>query len=140
MRFVIDNSVVMRWLFGDGSLEDIEYAERILEILKAEGNMAMAPAIWPLEVGNVIARAEARNLLQEARSAEFLGILQEMPIEIETRSTEHALTDTLQLARRHNLSTYDASYLELALLDGLPLATNDVDLRKALARTGGLLA
>ena len=64
MRFVIDNSVVMRWLFGDGSLEDIEYAERILEILKAEGNMAMAPAIWPLEVGNVIARAEARNLLQ----------------------------------------------------------------------------
>ncbi|MGB8241078.1 MAG: hypothetical protein WCE66_08600, partial [Azonexus sp.] len=52
-------------------LEDIEYAERILEIRKAEGNMAMAPAIWPLEVGNVIARAEARNLLQEARSAEF---------------------------------------------------------------------
>ena len=63
MRFVIDNSVVMRWLFGDGSLEDIEYAERILEILKVEGNMAMAPAIWPLEVGNVIVRAEARNFL-----------------------------------------------------------------------------
>jgi predicted nucleic acid-binding protein len=56
------------------------------------------------------------------------------------RSTEHALTDTLQLARRHNLSTYDASYLELALRDGLPLATNDADLRNALARTGGLLA
>ena len=33
MRFVVDNSVVMRWLFGDGSPEDIEYAERILEIL-----------------------------------------------------------------------------------------------------------
>lgn len=140
MRFVIDKSVVMRWLFGDGSPENIEYAERILEILKVEGNIAMTPAIWPLEVGNVIARAEARNLLQEARSAEFLGILQKMPIEIETRSTERALTDTLQLARRHNLSTYDASYLELALRDGLPLATNDVDLRKTLARTGGLLA
>jgi hypothetical protein len=103
MHFVIDNSVVLLWLFGDRSLEDIEYAERILEILKAESNMAMAPAIWPLEVGNVIVRAEARNLLQEARSAEFLGILHEMPIEIEVRTTERALTDTLQLARRHNL-------------------------------------
>ena len=78
--------------------------------------------------------------MQEARSAEFLGILQKMPIEIETRSTERALTDTLQLARHHNLSTYDASYLELALRNGLPLATNDVDLRKTLARTGGSLA
>jgi len=140
MRFVIDNSVVMRWLFGDGSLGDIEYAERILEILKAEGNVVMAPAIWPLEVGNVIAWPEARNLLKEARSAEFLGILQEMPIEIETQSTERTLTDTLQLARRHNLSTYNASYLELALRDGLPLATNDADLRKALTGTGGMLA
>ena len=93
-----------------------------------------------LDIGNVVARAEVRNMLQEARSAEFLGILQEMPIEIEVRSTERALTDTLQLARRYNLSTYDASYLELALREGLPLATNDADLRKVLARTGGVLA
>ena len=140
MRFVIDNSVVMRWLFGDRASADIDYAERILGIMQKDGSVAMAPAVWPLEVGNVIVRAESRNLIPEARSAEFLALLQDMAIEIEFRSTERALTDTLQLARRHKLSTYDASYLELALREGLPLATNDADLRKALARTGGALA
>lgn len=100
----------------------------------------MAPTVWPLEVGNVIARAESRNLLPETRSAEFLALLQDMAIEIELRSSERALTDRLQLARRHKLSTCDASYLELALREGLPLATNDIDLRKAITRTGCALA
>ena len=140
MRFVIDNSVVMRWLFGDRASADIDYAERILGIMQKDGSVATAPAVWPLEVGNVIVRAESRNLIPEARSAQFLALLQDMAIEIEFRSTERALTDTLQLARRHKLSTYDASYLELALREGLPLATNDADLRKALERTGGALA
>ena len=140
MRFVIDNSVVMRWLFGDGDSADIDYANKILGFMQEDGSVAMAPVVWPLEVGNVIVRAESRNLLPEARSAEFLALLQDMAIEIELRSSERALTDTLQLARRHKLSTYDASYLELALREGLPLATNDVGLRKALARTGGTLA
>ena len=94
MRFVIDNSVVMRWLFGDRASADIDYAERILGIMQKDGSVAMAPAVWPLEVGNVIVRAESRNLLPEARSAEFLALLQDMAIEIEFRSTERALTDT----------------------------------------------
>jgi predicted nucleic acid-binding protein len=140
MHFVLDNSIVMRWLFGDGSPQDLEYAQRILEIMKLDDSVAAVPSVWPLEVGNVIARAEAKNLLREARSAEFLGILQEMSIEVDPRSSQHALGDTLQLARRYGLSTYDAAYLELALREGLPLATNDSDLQKALAKAGGSLA
>lgn len=140
MHFVLDNSIVMRWLFGDGSPEDLDYAQRILEIMKQDESVALVPAVWPLEVGNVIARAEAKNLLREARSAEFLGILQEMSIKVDPRSSQHALGDTLQLARRYGLSTYDAAYLELALREGLPLATNDDDLQKALAKAGGTLA
>jgi predicted nucleic acid-binding protein len=108
--------------------------------LNNEDHIALVPSIWGLEVGNVIVRAEAKGLLQEARSAEFLGILQDMSIETNARSNEHALGDTLQLARRYKLSTYDASYLELALREGLALATNDEALRKALANAGGTLA
>lgn len=140
MRFVLDNSVVMRWLFGDGAREDVDYAYRILEILKQEDSVAVVPSVWPLEVGNVIARAEAKHLLSEARSAEFLGILQDMAIEVDPHSSQHALSDTLQLARRYGLSTYDAAYLELALREGLPLASNDADLKKALGKAGSSLA
>ncbi len=140
MRFVLDNSVVMRWLFGDGEQAAIEYSNYILDLLAQEENGAIVPCIWALEVGNVIVRAESRGLLPEARSAAFLGILQNMPIDIDTRSNQQVLGDTLQLARRYKLSTYDASYLELALREGLALATNDDALRKALASAGGRLA
>ena len=42
MRFVLDNSIVMRRLFGDTSLEDRDYAQRILEIMKHHGSVALA--------------------------------------------------------------------------------------------------
>lgn len=50
------------------------------------------------------------------------------------------LGNTLQLARRYKLSTYDAAYSELALREGLPLATNDQALRAALHAAGGRMA
>ena len=139
MRFVLDNSVVMRWLFRDGQQEAVDYADHVLGLMVNEETEAVVPCVWALEVGNVIARAEAKGMLQEARSAEFVGILQDMAIVLDQRSNEHSLADTLQLARRYSLSTYDASYLELALRAGLPMATNDEALRKALKVAGGQL-
>jgi predicted nucleic acid-binding protein len=136
MRFVLDNSVVMRWLFGDGSPQDRAYAERVLDLLLVEGNLAWVPGIWPLEVGNVLLRAEAKGLLTEARASEFLGALQAMNIQTDGQTATHALTSTLQLARRHRLSSYDAAYLELALRQGLALATLDSDLQRAAGHSG----
>lgn len=136
MQFVLDNSVTMRWLFGDGSADDVAYADHVLELLAAPGTSALVPAIWALEVGNVIARAEARGLVEDARSAEFLSLLRDMAIEPDPESFDQALEQTLHLARQHGLSTYDAAYLELAQRKGLPLATLDTDLRQA-ANTAG---
>lgn len=140
MHFVLDNSVAMRWLFGDGAKDDLAYAGHILDVLEGEDALAVAPAIWGLEVGNVIARAEAKGLIVEARSAEFLAVLADMAIRIDHATAAHALGDTLSLARRFALSTYDAAYLELALRENLPLATLDKDLRVAIKKTGGRLA
>lgn len=70
---------------------------------------------WGLEVANVIARAEARELVTEARSETFLEMLAAADIVVDTATTSHALTSALQIARRYRLSAYDASYLELAL-------------------------
>ena len=136
MRFVLDNSVTMRWLFGDGRKDDLAYADRVLEVLTGHGSAAVVPAIWALEVSNVVARAEAQGGLSEARSAQFLGMLQQMPVELDSHTAQHAWANTLQLARRHKLSSYDASYLELALRRGLPLASLDTDLRKAAVKAG----
>ena len=139
MRFVLDNSVVMRWLLKDGSDERLASAAKVLDLLTQDNAQAIVPGVWPLEVANVIVKAEAKGLVSEARAMAFIGLLDDMGISVDTRTAERALTDTLQLARRYQLSSYAASYLELALREGLPLATLDADLQSAMLQTGGVL-
>lgn len=134
MSFVLDNSVTMRWFFGDGKPQELVYAGKVLDAMKQDN--ALVPATWGLEVANVIARAEAKGLVTEARSGTFLEMLDGVDIELDAATFAHALSDTLQLARRYNLSAYDASYLELALRSGLPLATLDEHLQKAAKKAG----
>jgi len=134
VSFVLDNSVTMRWFFGDGKRQELAYAGKVLDAMKKDS--ALVPVTWGLEVANVIARAEAKALVTEARSGAFLELLEGVDIKVDTATFAHALSDTLQLARRYKLSAYDASYLELALRLGMPLATLDGDLQKAAKKAG----
>lgn len=126
----------MRWLLQDGSRERLVYADKVLGQLEQEGSEAVVPNIWPLEVANVILKAEAHRVVDEARAAAYISLLDEMSIRVDDSTAARALGDTLQLARRFKLSSCDASYLELALREGLPLATLDADLQKAMQKTG----
>jgi predicted nucleic acid-binding protein len=134
VRFVLDNSVTMRWFFGDGKPQDLAYAGKVLDLMQEA--QAVVPATWGLEVANVIAKAEEKALVTEARSGAFLEMLEDVDIEADSATFAHVLSDTLQLARRYKLSSYDASYLELALRLGLPLATLDEELQKAAKKAG----
>ena len=134
MSFVLDNSVTMRWFFGDGRPRELAYAGEVLDAMKTTN--ALVPVTWGLEVSNVIARAEAKGLATEARSEAFLEMLEGVEIEVDAATFAHALSGTLQLARRYKLSAYDASYLELALRQGIPLATLDADLLNAAKKAG----
>jgi predicted nucleic acid-binding protein len=134
LSFVLDNSVTMRWFFGDGKRQELAYAGRVLDAMKRDN--AIVPVTWGLEVANVIARSEARALVTEARSGAFLELLEGVDIGVDSATFTHALSGTLQLARRFMLSAYDASYLELALRLGIPLATLDADLQKAAKKAG----
>ncbi|MDZ7685948.1 MAG: type II toxin-antitoxin system VapC family toxin [Gammaproteobacteria bacterium] len=134
MNFVLDNSVAMRWFFGDGSSRELDYAGKVLDAM--ESAAALVPVTWGLEVANVIAKAEDRGLVTEARSEAFLELLNELDVQVDAATFPYSLTETLQLARRFRLSVYDASYLELALRAGLPIATLDKDLQKAATKAG----
>ncbi len=139
MRFVLDNSVVMRWLLNDGSPERLAYAAKVLDLLSQGTGAALVPGVWSLEVANVLVKAQAKGLVTEARASAFVGLLAQMAITADADTAARALGDTLQLARRFKLSSYDAAYLELALREGLPLATLDADLQNAMKQVGGSL-
>ena len=96
----------------------------------------MVPVTWGLEVANVIGKAEMKGLVREAQSEAFLEMLDSIDIRADTVTFPRARSDTLQIARRYRLSSCDASYLELALRAGLPLATRDRDLQTAANKAG----
>ena len=129
-QFVIDNSVVMSWCFQD---ETNKYADTVLEYLE-EGS-AYVPAIWPLEVSNVLLVAERRKRLSQADSSRFISLLFELPIIVEQESPERMLSEILALARAYKLSSYDASYLDLAMRKGLPIATTDKNIIAAAKKS-----
>ena len=129
-HFVIDTSVVMTWCLKD---ETSKYADAILDSL--EVSIAVVPSIWPLEVGNVLLVAERKKRLGEADSSRFVALLAELPIMIEQEPPERMMKEILALAREHKLSTYDASYLDLSMRKGLPIATLNNGLIAAAKRS-----
>jgi len=136
MTLVLDASVALCWLFKDGRPADREHAQHVLDALKQPGTRALVPATWSLEVSNVIARAETKGMISEAQGEAFVEMLNGLDIDTDATTAARALSDTLQVARHHRLSSYDASYLELAMRAGLALATLDRDLRKAADKAG----
>lgn len=136
MNFVLDASVTMNWILADGSSSSNTYSRTVLNTVIRDDTQAVVPMTWALEVSNVIAKAESRSLLTEAQSEAFLEMLDGLDVEVDSATFSKALSETLQLARRYRLSSYDASYLEVALREGLPLATLDDDLRKAAKKAG----
>lgn len=118
--FVIDNSIVMAWCFED---EATEYTDAIQEMLI--DHIAFVPAIWPLEVANVLLVAERKKRISKAESGRFIALLSQLPIEVGQSEPQRVFHDTLPLARQHKLSSYDASYIELAIRKGLPIASLD---------------
>lgn len=130
-RFVLDNSVVMAWYFED---EANAYTAAILEAMAA--GEAMVPSIWPLEVANVLLVGEKRGRSTEARTSRFIALLEALPIRVDAATSQHALSSILTLAREQRLSAYDAAYLDLAMREGVPLATQDQALRRAAEACG----
>lgn len=128
--FVVDNSVVMTWCFED---ETSKYAEQVLDSL--EYATGLVPAIWPLEVCNVLLVAERRKRIGQADSTRFIALLNELPITVDQEPPERMTREIFALAREHDLSSYDASYLDLAMRKGLPIATLDKDLLAASERS-----
>ena len=131
--FVLDNSVAMRWLLASNKASDQRYAESVLKSLA--NAQAIVPNLWHLEAANVLLSATNRKEIEISEVERFTVQLENLPITVDTLTANQVFGHTISLARAYRLSSYDAAYLELALREGLPLATLDKALLKAARRS-----
>lgn len=129
--FVVDNSIVMAWCFEDGAST---HARSALEALRHVG--ACAPALWPTEMLNALLSAERRQRISPAQAARFLELVAKLPIQIVDEAWPWTAPRVLGHGRGFGLSSHDATYLELAERQGLPLATADPQLVRAATGLG----
>ena len=131
MPLVLDASVAMAWCFADESSAFTELVyDRVL------GDTATVPAVWPFEVANALVTAERRGRLAAAQRLRFTALLHALPLVVAGADPARTLSGVVDLANALGLTAYDASYVDLALQAGLPLATLDDRLRAAAERSG----
>jgi predicted nucleic acid-binding protein len=128
---VVDASVALAWCFDDEASTE---TDRLFERIRDDGGMV--PGIWHLELSNVLLQAEKRGRISASAVAARLEIIAGWPIATDQETTARAWREILTLARTERLTTYDATYLELALRRALPLLTKDKELAAAARRLG----
>lgn len=132
-RFVLDASVGLSWFVGKPVAPDAEHARLLL----TRGWAARVPAIWQLEMLNGFVKAERRrSLTLDEVDESFVEMQRLLATSIRLDAGFSLLEDTLMLARSLQVTSYDASYIELSTREGLPLATLDKGLRAAATKAG----
>ncbi len=127
--FVLDSSVALGAFFQD---EQDVYSLAVWQSLADA--QAVVPALWHLEMGNILSRAlkagriSAGALEESWQQLARVG-LQTVPVEGDARHWTQRAADW-------GLSAYDACYLGTALQQRLPLATKDKLLALAARRVG----
>ena len=123
MPFVVDTSVVGSWV-----LPDENHPEALTALERLKDDEAFAPSLLWFELRNLLLANERRQRITPTQTAAALNLVQELSLRLDGLADSDT---TLQLARAHRLTIYDAAYLELAVRRHLPLVTFDAALAKA---------
>ncbi len=129
MPFVVDASIAAAWVVAD---ERTSAAHGLLERIKFEGGRV--PDLFWHEMRNLLLKVERRGRSPRGAAETALATLRRLPIEVQPSRDDPTI---LNLARTHQLTPYDAAYLDLAIDAGLRLATADRALAVA-ARSSGV--
>lgn len=129
---VVDASISLAWCFPDEQgPASLVVRERI-----RSGDRALVPAFWAVEVLNAVLLGERRGRITRKESEAFLDDVRTLDPILDYASLEQIAGPIQAICRDHNLTPYDALYVELAFRSGFPLATLDGPQKKAAEAMG----
>jgi predicted nucleic acid-binding protein len=126
---VVDASVTLPWFLQD---ERTAFSEAVFAALGKEEYWV--PVVWRLEFANALLAAERKRRIDRQTRLEALDFAAGLALRVDVAPVDMKAISAL--AERHGLSTYDASYLELALRQSCALITLDRALAEAATAAG----
>jgi predicted nucleic acid-binding protein len=121
----------MAWFFEE------EQTPAALEILRLyDSDSLLVPPLWWSELENGVIIGERRARKTPAESASFLKLVRSLSIKTDDTYRHRVSDSIIEIARKHQLTAYDATYAELALREGVRLATFDTALRRCATKLG----
>jgi predicted nucleic acid-binding protein len=130
-QWIVDASLALGWYLKDE--DDRTYNLDVLAGLNA--NEALVPFLWTYEVANGLVMAHRRKRLAESDITTILESLKGLPITVDPPDADKVMQLPV-IALKHQLTAYDAAYLELALRLKLPIATKDGAMKRAMTSCG----
>ena len=131
MSLVVDASMAVAWLFSD---ERSELPQATLRRVATDG--ALVPSLWRLEIANVLRNAVRQKRCNAGYATRCFKRLGRLQIVIDPETDAHAWGRTRDLSAEHDLTVYDAAYLELAMRRRRTLASCDAALIRAGRKAG----
>ena len=126
---VVDASFTAAWFLANEASEQTDAALRA-----TVDTDVWVPALWQLEIGNLLISAQRRKRVTAEKRIELVNSAASLRLRVDREPVSVVALDAL--AAIHQLTTYDAAYLELAVRRNLPLATQDAALQRAMLAVG----
>src|SRR5579883_3684265 len=130
--FVVDSSVAIAWVVLS---QASRATDKLLDAV-ASGTSLFVPAVWPLEVTNSLLTLARRGRLAPEQCVRARLDLSQLSVQLDEESPVCASHRVWDLAEKYALSSYDVTYLEVAIRRDLPLASRDTALNRAAKRAG----
>lgn len=132
MNLVVDCSFFMSSILPDETQNKVE---EIFYRISQREFIVYVPSIFYLECSNVLVSSLSRNRINQKSFEEYSNLLKLMPITVDKFSaTSESIYSITRLANKHNLSSYDASYIDLAIRLEASIASLDKKLLDACAK------
>jgi predicted nucleic acid-binding protein len=130
--WVVDSSVGFAWVHPHQAIPE---TDKLLDDVGA-GATIVVPELWFTEMANGLLVLQRRKKLTAQERKTALQTLAGLNLTVDEEAGKMAFRKTSELAEKHGLSVYDATYLEIALRRKLSLASRDNALRQAARQCG----
>lgn len=127
---VLDGSFFLSHIFED---ENDPLVTKAFEAIRSGEEEGIAPSIFFYEIHNSLLTGLRRRRIAKSQLAGYVNLFALAPVTIFESGSADSI---LKLGTEHDLSFYDAAYLEMAKLRNAPLATLDGKLRYAAEKEG----